>query len=128
MGWATLTGEKPPDPTRRIHQVHIKDSKSDRMHTHNPKPDGRFKPHKERNELWCKALDLGVPQRLLHGVPREDLCALVQFLTRKNNSVGVKHPTGESPDYDSVVPSAPKSNLTDLSESQQKNCHPQGGQ
>jgi len=48
MGWATLTGEKPPpDPTRKIRQVHINDSKSDRMHTHNPKPDGRFKPDKE---------------------------------------------------------------------------------
>jgi len=115
MGWATLTGEKPPDPTRRILQVHIKNSKS----------DGRFKPDKERNELWHKALDLGVPRRLLHGVPTEDL---IQSLTRKNNSVGVKHPTGESPACDSVVPSAPESNLIDLSESQQKNSHSWGGQ
>jgi len=128
MGWATLTGEKPPDPTRRIRQFHINNSKSDLMHTHNPKPDGRFKPDKEQNELWRKALDLGVPRRLLHGVPTEDLRALVQSLTRKNNSVGVKHPTGESPGYDSVVPSAPESNLIDLSKSQQKNSHPQGGQ
>jgi len=128
IGWATLTGEKPPDPTRRIRQVHIKDSKSDRMHTHDPKPDGRFKPDKEQNELWRKALDLGVPRWLLHGVPTEDLRALVQSLTRKNNSIGVKHPTGESLSYDCVVPSAPEYNMTDWSESQQKNSHPPGGQ
>ena len=77
MGWATLTGEKPSYPTRGIHQVHIKNSKSDRMHNHNPKSDGRFKPDTEPNELWRKALDLGVPQRLLHGVLTEDLRALV---------------------------------------------------
>ena len=78
--------------------------------------------------MWRKALHLGVPRQLLHGVPTEDLRALVQSLTRKNNSLGVKHPTGESLGYDSVVPSAPGSNLIDLSESQQKNSHPWGGQ
>jgi len=58
----------------------------------------------------------------------EDLRALVQSLTRKNNLVGVKRPNGESPGYDSVVPSAPESNFIDLSESQQKFSHPWGGQ
>ena len=84
-------------------------------------------PDTEQNELRGKALDLGVPRQLLHGVPMEDLHALVQSLTRKNNSIGIKHPARESPSYDSVVPSAPKSNLTDLSESQQKNSHPREG-
>lgn len=138
MGWVGSFREKTPDHTRRVCQVYTQNSKSDqtytqnfksdRFSTQNSKSDGRFKPNKERNELWRKALSLGMPRQFLHAFSTEDLRILVRSLSRKNNLVGGKCLTGESPTHEEGVPSAPECNLIDLSESQQKNSHPQGGQ
>lgn len=80
-------GKKASDHTQRVHQVytqnsksdqiHTKNSKSDRFSTQNSKSDGRYRPNKEQNELWCKVLDLGVPQQFLHSASAEDLHILV---------------------------------------------------
>lgn len=120
MGRASLTSEKSSEHPRKVRQV--------RTHTKNPKSEERFKPDKDRNELWRKALQLGVPRQFLHGVPTGDLRTLVQSLTRKNNVAGEKSLTRESPSREKIVPSAPERNLIDLTESQPKNSYPRGGQ
>uniref|UniRef100_A0A8B9J1F9 Uncharacterized protein n=1 Tax=Amazona collaria TaxID=241587 RepID=A0A8B9J1F9_9PSIT len=78
MGWVSSSREKPSEHTRKVRQVHTRNSNynqnraenptSNRFYTHNSNFDGKFRFNKERNDLWRKALDLGVPRHILHGI------------------------------------------------------------
>ncbi|KAK4819789.1 hypothetical protein QYF61_011389 [Mycteria americana] len=114
MGWVSLSSAKFPDQARRVRQVY----------TQNTRSNGRFEPYKERTELWRKALDLGIPWQILHGVSTGDLRTLIQFLDKRNNPAGGKHLTGKPPTYKGNTLSAPGS--IDETEPQQKNFHPPG--
>uniref|UniRef100_A0A8B9FBA2 Uncharacterized protein n=1 Tax=Amazona collaria TaxID=241587 RepID=A0A8B9FBA2_9PSIT len=126
MGWVDSSREKPSNHTRRVRQVHTRNSNPDQNWTENPKShcfsthnskfDGKFRSKKERNRLWCKALDLGAPRHILHGISTEDLRTLVRILSERNNSVGENRLGKEFPSREESVPSVPESDLIDLSE------------
>ncbi|KQL60442.1 hypothetical protein AAES_07321 [Amazona aestiva] len=138
MGWVSSYREKPSEHTRKVRQVHTRNSnptqnrpenpKSNRFYTHNSNFDGKFRSNKERNELWCKALDLGVPRRILRGMATGDLHTLIRLISEGNNPAGGKQLDREFSSREEKMPSAPENDLIDLSESQQKNFHPRGGQ
>uniref|UniRef100_A0A8B9BR63 Uncharacterized protein n=1 Tax=Anser brachyrhynchus TaxID=132585 RepID=A0A8B9BR63_9AVES len=119
MGWISLSRTKPPDYSWRACQIH----------TQNPKyPNFKetFKHHKERAELWRKAIALGVPRPILRCVPTENLRTLVRSLVKKNIPSGESCLTGKPPAHKESTPPAPSP--TDKAEYQQKNSCPRGGQ
>ncbi|KAK4830063.1 hypothetical protein QYF61_008401 [Mycteria americana] len=108
MGWVNSSSAKFPDQARRVRQVHAQNTRS----------NGRFEPNKEWTELWRKALDLGIPRPILHGVSTGDLRTLIQSLGKKNNPAGENCLAGKPPTHKESAPSAP--GLIDKAESQRK--------
>ncbi|XP_075604452.1 uncharacterized protein LOC142601014 [Balearica regulorum gibbericeps] len=122
MGWIEpTTGKTPQPPPRRVRQV-----RSTKL-----KPECTPKFDKERNDLWRRALAMGVPRQILYGTPTTDLRALVHSLSQRINSAGSSQTTGKKPIPARSVPSAPQHNLIDLTDTPAaptKNLHPRGGQ
>ncbi|GAB0207183.1 hypothetical protein GRJ2_003183900 [Grus japonensis] len=119
MGWIGPTTGKPPEPPpRRVRQVH----------TTKPKSEFKLKFDKERNDLWCRALAMGVPRQLLYGTSTADLRALVQSLSQRIDSAGGSQMAGNKSIPVRSLPSAPQQELIDLVDTPTKNLHPRGGQ
>lgn len=77
-GWVGSITGKPPEPPRPVHQVH----------TTELKPEFKPKFDKERNDLWHKALALGVPGQPLYGTSTTNLRTLVQSLSQRSIQQG----------------------------------------
>uniref|UniRef100_A0A8B9NYL3 Uncharacterized protein n=1 Tax=Apteryx owenii TaxID=8824 RepID=A0A8B9NYL3_APTOW len=65
-GWVGTRPRGSTEPPRWVRQVRAQ-----------PRPKPKF--DRERNDLWRRALAMGVPRQLLHGTPTADLRALVKI-------------------------------------------------